>query len=101
MKKKAELKKYYDTVVVPELLKLRGYKNKHLVPCLKKIVVNSAISSDWDKAFIADVERDIGAICCQKPVIVKAKKAFLILNCVKVCLMVLKLRCVMIQCTSF
>ena len=75
MKKKAELKKYYDTVVVPELLKLRGYKNKHLVPCLKKIVVNSAISSDWDKAFIADVERDIGAICCQKPVIVKAKKS--------------------------
>lgn len=73
--KKSELKKYYDSVVVPELIKLRGYKNRHLVPSLKKIVVNTAISSDWDKSLIADVEKDIASICCQKPVIVKARKS--------------------------
>lgn len=73
--KKAELKEYYESVVVPGLIKTRNYSNKHLVPFLKKIVVNSAISSDWEKGFISDVERDIGNICCQKPVIVKARKS--------------------------
>lgn len=69
------LKEYYSKVVAPELTKSHGYKNQHLIPRLEKMVVNSAIGSDWDKNLIADVERDIGAICCQKPVIVKAKKS--------------------------
>jgi large subunit ribosomal protein L5 len=73
--KKSVLKKYYLEVVVPELTKLYGYGNRHLVPCLEKIVMNSAIASDWDKNLIADVERALGGICCQKPVIVKAKKS--------------------------
>ncbi|MDR2201138.1 MAG: 50S ribosomal protein L5 [Puniceicoccales bacterium] len=45
------------------------------MPYLEKIVVNSAIASDWDKNFIGDVERDIATICCQKPITVKAKKS--------------------------
>ncbi|MDR1590530.1 MAG: 50S ribosomal protein L5 [Puniceicoccales bacterium] len=73
--KKSVLKEYYSKTVSPELAKLHGYGNKHLIPCLEKIVVNSAISADWDKNFIAEVEREIGAICCQKPVIVKTKKS--------------------------
>jgi large subunit ribosomal protein L5 len=73
--KKSVLKKYYFEKVSPELVKLRGYRNKHLIPCLEKIVVNSAISTDWEKNFIADIERDIGIICCQKPVIIKARKS--------------------------
>jgi large subunit ribosomal protein L5 len=73
--KESVLKKYYSEVVAPELARSRGYKNRHLIPFLEKIVVNSAISSDWDKGFIADVERDIAAICCQKPIIVKTRKS--------------------------
>ncbi|MDR1906628.1 MAG: 50S ribosomal protein L5 [Puniceicoccales bacterium] len=72
---KSILKKYYSETVSSELVKLRGYGNRHLIPHLEKIVVNSAIGADWDKNFIAEVERDIGAICCQKPIIVKAKKS--------------------------
>jgi large subunit ribosomal protein L5 len=73
--KKSVLKEYYLSTVSPELTKLHGYGNKHLIPYLEKIVINSAIGADWEKNFIAEVERDIGAICCQKPVIVKAKKS--------------------------
>jgi large subunit ribosomal protein L5 len=73
--KESVLKKYYSEVVALELAKSHGYGNRHLIPYLEKIVVNSAIGADWDKNFIADVERDVGAICCQKPVIVKAKKS--------------------------
>lgn len=75
MMKKTVLKECYLSSVVGELTKLHQYKNKHLVPRLEKIVVNSAISSDWDKNFIADVEKDVGLICCQKPVITRAKKS--------------------------
>ena len=73
--RRSVLRQYYSDAVSPELVKLNKYKNKHLVPRLEKIVVNSAISSDWDKNFIADVERDIGVICCQKPVIIRARKS--------------------------
>jgi large subunit ribosomal protein L5 len=73
--KRSVLKEYYLSTVSPELAKLHEYRNKHLIPYLEKIVINSAIGADWEKNFIAEVERDIGAICCQKPVIVKAKKS--------------------------
>jgi large subunit ribosomal protein L5 len=78
---KSILKKYYSETVSPELVKLRRYGNRHLIPYLEKTVVNSAIGADWDKNFTAEAERDIGAICCQKPIIVKAKKALQISNC--------------------
>jgi ribosomal protein L5 len=66
--KKSILKEYDLSTVSSELSKLHGYRNRHLIPYLEKIGVNSAIG--------AEVERDIGAICCQKPIIVKAKGAF-------------------------
>ncbi|MDR2806647.1 MAG: 50S ribosomal protein L5 [Puniceicoccales bacterium] len=73
--RKSVLKEYYMNVVVPELTQLYNYKNRHLVPYLEKVVVNSAIGSDWEKNFIAEIERNIGTICCQKPIIVRAKKS--------------------------
>lgn len=73
--KKSVLKEYCSSFVVSSLVDLYHYKNSHLVPKLEKIVVNSAIASDWEKGFIADVEKDVSVICCQKPVIVRAKKS--------------------------
>lgn len=73
--KQSVLKEFYLSSVVKDLTELYHYKNRHLVPCLEKIVVNSAIASDWDKGFIADVEKDIAAICCQKPIVIRAKKS--------------------------
>ena len=69
------LKKLYLEQVVPELVKSRGYKNKHEVPKLVKINVNSGIDAEADKNQIADIARDIGAIVGQKPILNRTKKA--------------------------
>ena len=69
------LKKQYTEQVFPELVKLRGYKNKHQVPRLVKIVLNSGIDADADKNQIADVQRDLAAIAGQKPVLSRTRKA--------------------------
>jgi large subunit ribosomal protein L5 len=69
------LKKVYIEQVVPELVKSRGYKNKHEVPKLVKISINTGIDAEADKNQIADIQRDIAAIAGQKPVLAKARKA--------------------------
>ncbi|MDD3179422.1 MAG: 50S ribosomal protein L5 [Opitutaceae bacterium] len=75
MRKLPPLKKHYVETVVPALMASRGYKNKHEVPRLMKIVLNTGISSEADKNVIADAQRDISAIAGQKAVLAKSKKA--------------------------
>src|SRR5215203_772763 len=62
------LKKIYTEQVVPELVKSRGYKNKHQVPKIVKINLNTGIDAEADK-------NDIGNIAGQKPVLTKSRKA--------------------------
>ena len=69
------LKKLYTEQVVPELVKSRGYKNKHQVPKLTKISINTGIDADADNNQIADIQRDIAAIAGQKPILAKSRKA--------------------------
>jgi large subunit ribosomal protein L5 len=69
------LKKLYIEQIAPELVKSRGYKNKHQVPKLVKININTGIDADADKNQIADVARDIGAIAGQKPILNRSRKA--------------------------
>jgi large subunit ribosomal protein L5 len=69
------LKKLYVEQVAPELVKSRGYKNKHEVPKLVKISINTGIDADADKNQIADIQRDIAAISGQKPILNRARKA--------------------------
>lgn len=69
------LKKLYTEQVIAELIKSRGYQNKHQVPKITKVVLNTGIDADADKNQIADVARDLGLIAGQKPVLTKAKKA--------------------------
>ena len=69
------LKQIYTEQVAPELVKTRGYKNKHQVPKLVKINLNSGIDADADKNHIADIARDIGAIAGQKPMLNRTKRA--------------------------
>jgi large subunit ribosomal protein L5 len=71
----APLQKHYVETVVPALTAARAYKNKHQVPKLEKIVINTGISSDADKNQIADTARDIGLIAGQKPVLNRTKRA--------------------------
>jgi len=69
------LKKLYLEHVVPELVKTHGYKNRHEVPKLVKINLNTGIDAEADKNQIADVARDIGQIAGQKPILNRARKA--------------------------
>lgn len=69
------LKKLYLEQVVPELVKSRGYKNKHQVPKITKINLNTGIDADADKNQIADVQRDLTTIASQKPVLARSRKA--------------------------
>lgn len=69
------LKKLYAEQVSPALLKSRGYKNKHQIPKVTKIVLNTGIDADADKNQIADAARDLGLIAGQKHVLTKARKA--------------------------
>jgi large subunit ribosomal protein L5 len=69
------LKKAYLELVVPELVKTRGYKNKHQVPKIVKINVNTGIDAEADKNQIADIARDVAALTGQKPVLTKSRKA--------------------------
>jgi len=69
------LQKYYVESVAPALIASRGYKNKHQVPKLMKIVINSGIGAEADKNTIADTARDIGLIAGQKPVLNRTKRA--------------------------
>ena len=69
------LKKLYAEPVAPELVKSRGYKNKHEVPKLVKINLNTGIDADADKNQIADVQRDMAIIASQKPILARSRKA--------------------------
>lgn len=69
------LKQHYFEQVVPALMASRGYKNRHQVPKLEKIVLNTGIGADADKNVIADTARDIALIAGQKPVLNRSRKA--------------------------
>jgi large subunit ribosomal protein L5 len=69
------LQKFYNETVAPALIASRGYKNKHQVPKLSKIVLNTGIGAEADKNTIADTARDMGLIAGQKPVLNRTKRA--------------------------
>jgi len=69
------LKKLYTEQVVPALVQSRGYKNKHEVPKLVKVNLNTGIDAEADKNQIADIARDMATIAGQKPVLAKTRKA--------------------------
>ncbi len=70
------LKKHYEEVVRPALVKEFGYKNPMEVPKIEKIVLNMGVgesTADSKKATVAAA--DMALIAGQKPVITKARMA--------------------------
>lgn len=74
-KRTPALKQHYVDTIVPALIASRGYKNKHEVPKLTKISLNTGIDAEADKNQIADIQRDLTSIAGQKAVLTKSKKA--------------------------
>ena len=70
------LRDHYRKVVVPALMKERGYANPLQVPRLEKIVINMGVGEAKDNVKILDSSAgDLAAISGQKPVITRAKKS--------------------------
>ena len=70
------LHKYYTDVVVPAIMKEKGFKNINEVPKLEKIIVSRGLGDvkDNSQAFNKAVD-ELGAITGQKPVTTVAKKS--------------------------
>jgi large subunit ribosomal protein L5 len=73
---KPRLQAHYETVVREQLVKEHGYKNKHQVPRLEKIVVNMGVGeATQDTKKVQAAVADMTAITGQKPVVTKARKS--------------------------
>lgn len=69
-------KTVYDNEIVPALQEKYGYKNKHEVPKLDKIVLNMGIGeATQDRKHIENAANDMGLIAGQKPIITKARQS--------------------------
>jgi large subunit ribosomal protein L5 len=70
------LRDRYRQVVIPALMKERGYENPFQVPRLVKIVINMGLGEAKDNVKILDFAvADLTAVTGQKPVITRSKKA--------------------------
>lgn len=70
------LRKRYQTEVVPQLMKERGYKNVNEVPKIVKVVLNMRLGDIKDNSkSIQLAQAELDAISGQKSVLVKAKKS--------------------------
>jgi len=72
----AILKEYYQTEIVPELMKSLNYMNVMEVPRIQKIVVNIGVGEAIDNArALESAVNDLTLITGQKPIITKARKS--------------------------
>ena len=73
---KTHLQQQYADTVRSKLVEKFGYKNPHLVPQLKKIVISMGVAeATKDKNVMQDCVKEMTALSGQKPVVTKAKKA--------------------------
>jgi len=72
----SHLKERYKKEVIPQLMKLYGYKNVMQVPRLEKISLNIGLGEAIQNAKALEAaERDLATISGQHPVITRAKKS--------------------------
>ncbi len=70
------LRDRFRQVVIPNLMKERGYTNPFAVPRLEKVVINMGVGEARDNAKIMDFATgDLQAITGQKPIVTRAKKS--------------------------
>jgi large subunit ribosomal protein L5 len=66
----------YREEMVPELVKIFGYKNKLEAPVLKKVVINVGLGeATQDIKLLEAAQSELAMITGQRPVVTKAKKA--------------------------
>ena len=73
---KPRYKEIYEKEIAPAMVKSRGYKNKHEVPQITKIVLNMGVGeASQNKAFMEHASNDLSLIAGQKALITRAKKS--------------------------
>ena len=73
---KSRYQELYEKEIIPALQEKFGYKNKHEIPKLDKIVINMGVGeATTDRKHIENAANDLGLIAGQKPVITKAKQS--------------------------
>ncbi len=71
-----KLLKHYRGKVVPEMMRLRNYRNAHQVPKLDKVVINMGVKEGAvDIKILDQLAHEMGQITGQKAVITRAKKS--------------------------
>lgn len=72
----ARFKEIYESEIVPALQEKRGYKNKHEIPKLEKIVLNMGVGeATQDRKHIENAVQSMTRISGQKPVVTKARQS--------------------------
>jgi large subunit ribosomal protein L5 len=72
----ARLQEFYNTTVVPELVKQFGYKSVMEVPMIEKITLNMGVGEAVaDKKVMDHAVGDMQKIAGQKPVVTKSRKS--------------------------
>ncbi len=70
------LEQHYKDVLLPELMKKHGYKNRLQAPRLDKIVINMGVGEAVnDSKKTKNAAEQLALIAGQKPIITKARKA--------------------------
>ena len=70
------LKTEYDEKIVKAMTEKFGYKNRHEVPAISKVVINMGVGeATQDKKKVQNAAAEMEKIAGQKPVITKAKKS--------------------------
>ena len=71
----AQLKEFYRTQVIEQLMKSGHYTNRMQVPKVEKVVLNMGINSNHDKDVVAEAQLELATITGQKPIVTRAKKS--------------------------
>ena len=76
MKTKPRFQDMYEKEIAPAMVTKFGYKNRHQVPKLEKIVLNMGVGeANANRAHIENALNEMSLIAGQKPVITRARKA--------------------------
>ena len=73
---KPRYQELYEKEIIPALQEKYGYKNKHRIPALDKIVLNMGVGeASQNRKHIEEAVNDLTLIAGQKPVVTKAKQS--------------------------
>jgi len=69
------LKTHFEENVLQELMKTRGYANRHEVPQIEKIVINSGVGTSLDKSAVDETAAEIALLAGQKAIVTMSRKS--------------------------